>query len=1414
MTPRMQSIRRRAGMLFVWLFLCHMPLDAQTPGPSPDASEPATVRVDEQALQRKQQDQQRARELARKLIESTLESQLAQLRENGLQEMPIYGDIQTMHENIERLVETEMAEVVDLLAAAQDRRGAVREAKFVEARQRIRDVIATLSVERHNLLRRLKTAEVAEQVRRLIALQNAALSGTRELPNQARSERESRALRLIEDERDVRELFLHLVEALADVRTWGGPISQGATDGLRVLKASETGSHLDEAVSTLGQAAFADSADHQQQVVFGLQRLLEVLARTQGLIDSEHADAQRKLQELVQQQTELREATRQSNLDDEDIESLVTRQQQLQRDLARVSEQLAETPEQERLWDQAQQAAQMASIQLFDADRPEAVESQGRVLGSLAALLELFNAAAPGVERDLSAEEYAGRIQRLEYVRSELQEIRGQQASIAETAAETPLSAAELEQAVAESLRELSGAEELPDAVASSLQQASDASRSAAQTLADAAGETQTSDGATQAATAEVQAASVAMEHAAAQVNEALADARRAAIAVRIGELARAAEALERAAAAEHEVARTTSAARRSGEFSPAAAAEIHAIQSDVSGVAEKTADGLKTLAPDAVATLQAVAEQSRQIAAAVGQPSLATDEDAALARAAQMAGENAEQLAGVAHELRSRIQKAAAELVSESEDQLESVTSAQEAVSEVPQTPLMRLTDQLARLQAAREQTRAAAALQERAAGRPDAARVMERAQAIEQALQAQRQARIAARRAESGATLTPLDAVTAQQAVAEQLETLATAGTQRDTTTASESAQRPEAEAATSGAATLETSQEQAGATPLLEAARREAERAAQALLDRDYARAGTARAAADRALQQALQQARRDVESARSTSPAQPPDPTAQRRVAELAATAQQLAAPVPLAAQTLQQAATAAGEAARELAEQSSDMSGTVTQRQQSATEALAEADAQLKDAIGALSGEMQAALHGADAELVAATEQAAQTHAGATSALQAAQQAAQPAAASEPRSDPEAAAADGPATDLQNTLDPETAVEATERLQEALQRAGANLAAREQQIQRDRAIAQALGELAVNQQRSAEDIHAQRANLETLAQAAAEAAASDSGQSGPNAAAVPDSPELRQALRDLSRAAGDFARSQQLTGEGAAEVSGQEQIANLPLRAALQQASRLPSFEPGIKGAGEMQGPVPADPTVEIPNDANVQNTAQGSPSAPGQEGRNGQSAASGQTGQAGQDSASVDAETLSDAQQREAGQDEAGQSPRDLGTGVIPQSPQVTANMMAGTQYGELIEAAGAAVAEAAAEPAGEGGQPGTDSSAQSPPSGDPTAAPGPADGGGSQRGQETPNGQLADGPLREPPEGREPETGDPGDRRGDASLSARRFQQQPWFAKLPPELRQALRANATQRAPRAYEERLRRYFESIDTPE
>ena len=50
-----------------------------------------------------------------------------------------------------------------------------------------------------------------------------------------------------------------------------------------------------------------------------------------------------------------------------------------------------------------------------------------------------------------------------------------------------------------------------------------------------------------------------------------------------------------------------------------------------------------------------------------------------------------------------------------------------------------------------------------------------------------------------------------------------------------------------------------------------------------------------------------------------------------------------------------------------------------------------------------------------------------------------------------------------------------------------------------------------------------------------------------------------------------------------------------------------------------------------------------------------------------------------------------------------------------------------------------------------------------------------------------------------------------DTTARGARLENEAWFAKLPPSLRAAIQAKSRGKAPRGYEERLRRYFESVD---
>ncbi|MCR9118809.1 MAG: hypothetical protein NXI22_17880, partial [bacterium] len=198
-------------------------------------------------LRSKQMAQEKARSLARELLSGVLDIQLRQLRENGMQGLPIYRDIESMRANIDDIAGEEMREVVELLVRAQEGEPEQRLAAFTEARGKIRGVVLSLMAERQKLYKRLQIARLAAQIRRLIDSETEARDVTAGLPALPQLTRENTALSVIEDQRDVHSYFLQLVETLADVSTWGGPAGAGAGDGLRILKAAQVGEELDQA---------------------------------------------------------------------------------------------------------------------------------------------------------------------------------------------------------------------------------------------------------------------------------------------------------------------------------------------------------------------------------------------------------------------------------------------------------------------------------------------------------------------------------------------------------------------------------------------------------------------------------------------------------------------------------------------------------------------------------------------------------------------------------------------------------------------------------------------------------------------------------------------------------------------------------------------------------------------------------------------------------------------------------------------------------------------------------------------------------------------------------------------------------------------------------------------------------------
>jgi hypothetical protein len=153
-----------------------------------------------------------------------------------------------------------------------------------------------------------------------------------------------------------------------------------------------------------------------------------------------------------------------------------------------------------------------------------------------------------------------------------------------------------------------------------------------------------------------------------------------------------------------------------------------------------------------------------------------------------------------------------------------------------------------------------------------------------------------------------------------------------------------------------------------------------------------------------------------------------------------------------------------------------------------------------------------------------------------------------------------------------------------------------------------------------------------------------------------------------------------------------------------------------------------------------------------------------------------------------------------------MGTGFTPQSAEATAEMIAGQQAQAASEQA--RQAQAAAQDSGQqaqgqqsGQQPGQQGQGQSPASQQADQTPGQPDSQSQAEG-------MSDDPNRQG--GGTKQSGVHGDSAADATVGQPPVENEPWFAKLPPETQESIRTKARRPAPRGYEDKLRRYFDSI----
>jgi hypothetical protein len=380
------------------------------------AAEPSdSPQVDGESLRQKLVAHQRARQAASDLVSNILAVQLQQLEENGLQGLPLYGDIAQMRTNIDGLVESSMGDVVGLLASAQHAPAAEREKTFVAARQKIRDVVGELSVERQNLSRRLKMAELAAAVKQLLALEWVAIEETRSLARTEPSAKSQVATAALQDQREIAAHLERFMEMLGKVSEWEGSVGKCASDCTTIVRSSRVAESIEASVTQLAREDYVAAEQSQASVLNSLRFVLETIEKAQGVADASRDIAVELTSAIVRKQEQLRNRLAGLNaIGDAELDALVADQTAIQKEIERLRGLLKTSPQWLPFVERARDGAYTASGRIFESDRLAAIREQSKVIGSLGVLEQQLRQQMKSPDTDRSSDEWNTLLEKLE----------------------------------------------------------------------------------------------------------------------------------------------------------------------------------------------------------------------------------------------------------------------------------------------------------------------------------------------------------------------------------------------------------------------------------------------------------------------------------------------------------------------------------------------------------------------------------------------------------------------------------------------------------------------------------------------------------------------------------------------------------------------------------------------------------------------------------------------------------------------------------------------------------------------------------------------------------------------------------------------------------------------------------------
>lgn len=438
-------------------------------------------------LARKQNLQQQVRQMAKRLVADRLNEQILQLEENGLTNLPLYAELREMQGHLDELVETHMKEVLlaleQLLQAPPEKQAVLLQL----AREKSRDVLVRLLIEREKILRRLRIAEIEERVVRLIERETGVLERTRKVPIENTVQQAAAAVAIREDQHDVYTLFGGLKQSLNDIQTWGGRVGSEASAALQALTESDVDRLFTQSLQQLSEGQLVNAAQLEAEIIAALQALLERIRRFQGELENDSADAVRRaIQDMAQRQQELRRQTLNADGDPQKLEPLTESQLELQKEIEQTARKLSQDFEPLR---EAAQAARQATESLFQGETQQAAEHQQAVVDRLAEAaenLQMAQGSIPATE-SLDSEVARAQVADLHQVKADLEKIRQEQTQISQAAQQGQWKeAAEAESQLGQKIDEVASEKPLPENVNTAIKKAAETVREASQMLSKA----------------------------------------------------------------------------------------------------------------------------------------------------------------------------------------------------------------------------------------------------------------------------------------------------------------------------------------------------------------------------------------------------------------------------------------------------------------------------------------------------------------------------------------------------------------------------------------------------------------------------------------------------------------------------------------------------------------------------------------------------------------------------------------------------------------------------------------------------------------------------------------------------------------------------------------------------------------